>query len=185
MLQLFTTYLVLTDEEGLLLLDQHAAHERVMFEKILAELRRGSTQHLLEPVMFDVTAAEAEVLEEISGTIAGYGVSVEAFGRRSFRITALPPGLTAAEAEAFVRKVIEGLRAGQLPTDDPDWLRERAALAACHSSVRASQPLSPLEARKLLADLFACSNPAACPHGRPTHIRIDRREIEKRFRRIP
>jgi DNA mismatch repair protein MutL len=185
MLQVLSTYLALADEEGLLLVDQHAAHERVMYERILAGFDRAASQQLLQPAVVDVTAAEAEVLEEMAGSLSGYGIAVEAFGPRSFRITALPPDLRIGEAEAFVREIIEGLRAGRLPLDDPGWLRERAALAACHASVRASQRMSPPQVRELMNALFACENPAACPHGRPTYIRIDRAEIEKRFRRIP
>lgn len=185
MLQLFATYLVLTDDEGLLLVDQHAAHERILYEKILGDFQRQQTQQLLHPAVVDLTASQAEVLEELLEVLARYGIAVEVFGPRSFRVTALPAGLSGNEAEAFILKLIDGLRKDGLPSDLPDWLRERAALAACHSSVRASQKMAPLQVQSLLRDLFACENPAVCPHGRPTYIRIDRSEVEKRFRRIP
>ena len=131
MLQLFSTYIVMSDEEGLLLVDQHAAHERVLYEKILGGFEKRESQQLLHPAVMDVTASQAEVLEELSGVLGGYGITVEAFGPRSFRVTALPAGLSGGEAESFILKLIEGLRKDGLPEDLPDWLRERAALAAC------------------------------------------------------
>jgi DNA mismatch repair protein MutL len=185
MLQLFSTYIVVTDDEGLLLVDQHAAHERVMYEKMLGAFDRGAAQQLLHPVVIDLTAAQGEVLGELTEALAGYGIWVELFGNRSFRITALPAGLSEETGESFILQLLDGLRKDAIPAERPGWLRERAARAACHAAVRASQKMGPTQAQALLRDLFECANPGHCPHGRPTYIRLDRREIEKRFRRIP
>ncbi len=182
-MQLFGTYLVMPGEDGLMLVDQHAAHERVMFEKVLDTLEAGASQRLLHPVLLDLTAGEAEILEELAPKVEGYGIEVERFGPRTFRLLALPLRLPPEEAAAFLREVVERVRKEAGAPEIPDFLRELAALLACHGSVRARRRLAAEETRALLRDLFLCRDPAHCPHGRPTFITIDRREIEKRFGR--
>ena len=182
-MQLFGTYLVVPGEDGLLLVDQHAAHERVMFEKVLSSLEGGASQRLLHPVLLELSAAEAELLEEIAPWVERYGIGIERFGPRTFRLLALPVELSPGEASAFVREVIERVRKEGGAPEVPGFRRELAALLACHGSVRASRRLGAEETRALLRDLFRCEDPAHCPHGRPTFVSIDRREIEKRFGR--
>lgn len=181
--QLFATYLVSLRPDGLVLVDQHAAHERVLFERTLALLNSGSMQKLLHPLHLDLGAAEVEILEELLPELEKSGVEIQRFGARSFRLTGMPLELSEEGAAAFVRDLIERVRTGEATPAVPDFRRHLAAVIACHGSVRANQKLSPEEARSLLRDLFRTGDPAHCPHGRPTFIRLEREEIEKRFKR--
>jgi len=181
--QLFSTYLVTTRPEGLVIVDQHAAHERILYEKILASLEKCASQRLLHPPVLDLSPAEVEVLEELLSKIAAFGIEVEPFGPRSYRVTALPPELPEERAGDFIRELIDRARSGEAAPAVEDFRHHLAAVAACHSSVRARERLTPLEAKRLLDDLFRARDPAHCPHGRPTFIRLDRSEIEKRFKR--
>jgi DNA mismatch repair protein MutL len=181
--QLFSSYLVSIRPEGLLIVDQHAAHERIHYERILANLQKGETQRLLHPTVLDLSSAEAEVLEELIPEAAAFGIEVESFGPRSYRITALPPDLPEDNAGAFLRDLIERARSGEATPGVADFRHRLAAVMACHASVRAKEPLAAEEARALLKDLYQAKDPAHCPHGRPTFIRLEREEIEKRFKR--
>jgi DNA mismatch repair protein MutL len=181
-LQLFGTYIVCPSPEGLVLVDQHAAHERIVYERILARPASGASQRLLEPALFDTSPGEEAALEKLRTALDGLGVVVEPIGPRAWRLLALPVELDAASAVAFVRELLaQALAGGPSPADD---LRHRAAaLLACHTSVRANQRLGAAAVAALLSDLARTGNPGACPHGRPTSITIDRDEIERRFKR--
>jgi DNA mismatch repair protein MutL len=181
--QLFATYLVSLRPDGLVLVDQHAAHERVLFERTLELLDKGSMQKLLHPLHLDLSSAEVEILEELLPELEKSGVEIQRFGARSFRLTGMPLELTEQGAADFVRGLIERVRTGETTPSVPDFRRHIAAVIACHGSVRANQKLGPEEARSLLRDLFRTGDPAHCPHGRPTFIRLEREEIEKRFKR--
>jgi len=181
--QLFDSYLVSLRPEGLVLTDQHAAHERVLYEKILARDAAGAGQLLLEPVLLELGPGEAEALEEVRGELAAVGVDIEPFGPRAWRIRALPPELPPVEAAAFVREMLAADRAGEPGPRVADFRHRAAALLACHGAVRARRRLTEAEAAALLADLARTESPGCCPHGRPTAITIDRAEIERRFKR--
>ncbi len=180
--QLFGTYLVCPGPEGLVLVDQHAAHERVLYERFLA--RTGaSSQQLLEPLVLECSPTEEQALQSVRPALASVGVAVEPFGPRAWRVSALPPELPPREATALLRQLVAlALQEGAPPRVEE--FRHRAAAAlACHAAVRANRRLGAAETAALLADLARCENPAACPHGRPTAITIDRAEIERRFKR--
>jgi DNA mismatch repair protein MutL len=181
--QLFDTYLVTLLPDALVLTDQHAAHERILYERILARAAGGASQLLLEPMILDVGPAEAGALEQVRAELAGIGLEIEPSGPRSWRIRSLPPELPPAEAEAFVRDLLATGREGAAPPGVPPFRHRAAALLACHGAVRALRRLAPAEAASLLADLARTGNPGSCPHGRPTAISIDRAEIERRFKR--
>jgi DNA mismatch repair protein MutL len=165
------------------LVDQHAAHERVVYERTLASLRRESMQELLHPFHLDLDPAEAELLEGLLPELEKFGIAIGRLGPRSFRVTGIPVRLSEEEASAFIRDVVGRVRRGETAPSVPEFRKHLAASVACHGSVRARQKLSAREADALLKDLFLAEDPAHCPHGRPTFIRIDRDEIEKRFRR--
>jgi DNA mismatch repair protein MutL len=181
--QLFATYLVLVQPEGLVLVDQHAAHERILYEKVLRNLEKGKNQRLLHPAVLELSPAEESILEGLTAELEGFGIEIEPFGPRTFRLTSLPFDLPEEGAIAFVRELIERVRRGEAKPTVADLRGHVAALMACHGSVRANQKLEPEEAQALLKDLFLADDPAHCPHGRPTFILLERDEIEKRFKR--
>ncbi len=194
--QLRATFLVAEGPEGMLLVDQHAAHERVVYERLLAR-RGGETpdqQALLEPVLVELGAAQAAALAGHDEALAALGFTLEPFGERALRVRALPPallrggplaGADGAGAGGRVRAALEAILddladpgAGSGALHDPV-----AASAACHGSVRAGMTLAPDEMAALLRDLEACRNPHTCPHGRPTFVGFPASDLERQFGR--
>jgi DNA mismatch repair protein MutL len=182
--QLFGTYLVTLGPEGLVITDQHAAQERIVYERILARDGCAPSQLLLAPPLLELSPADAEALDTVLVDLRRVGLDVERFGPRSWRVRALPPELNPAEAEAFVREMVALVRQGEVAPRVEAFRVRAAAALACRSSVRAGRRLAPAEADALLRELARTENPAVCPHGRPTSITIDRAEIEKRFKRV-
>jgi DNA mismatch repair protein MutL len=140
-------------------------------------------QKILHPFHLDLDPAEAELMEELLPQLEEFGIEIGRFGHRSFRVTGIPFELTEDETAAFVRDIVGSVRRGETTPSVPEFRKHLAASVACHGSVRARQKLNVEEAEALLKDLFLAEDPAHCPHGRPTFIRIDRDEIEKRFKR--
>jgi DNA mismatch repair protein MutL len=181
--QLFASYLVCLGPEGLVLVDQHAAHERITYERTLDLLKTEGTQRLLQPFHFDLDAAETELLDTLLPDLEELGIEIGRTGDRDFRITAMPFTISRQGAVACIRDILDKVRRGEAAPKVPDFRKHLASSVACHSSVRAHRKLAPEEASALLQDLFQAEDPAHCPHGRPTFITIGRYEIEKRFGR--
>jgi DNA mismatch repair protein MutL len=177
------TYLVAVDGEDLVLIDQHAAHERVLYEQAQKALEGSppARQSLLLPLTLDLTPDEAQTLEEYREDLRKLGFDVGPFGGRSVLVEAIPADLKRWENGQVLRDILEEM--GQASGAKEDRISHVAASYACHSSVRAGDTLSPEEQTALLARLFACKDWHRCPHGRPTVVRLDRGEIERRFRR--
>jgi len=182
-LQLFGTYIVCPTPEGLVLVDQHAAHERILYERFLARPENSAGQHLLEPVLFDAAPGEEDTLETLRPVLEALGVVIEPIGPHAWRLLALPVELDASGAVAFVREMSALALAGETPARVEDFRHRAAAVLACHTAVRANQRLGAGGIAALLADLARTGTPGACPHGRPTCITIDRDEIQRRFKR--
>lgn len=178
--QLDATYILATDGSALVLVDQHAAHERVAYESIAEHARRGAPvgEPLLIPYTIELDAAETVRFEASREALAAAGLDAEPFGERTYRIVATPAGYG---ARAFaVRDYVEAL-AGDVPGLDA---RERVwASLACHSVVRAGDALEASEMSALLARLVRCENPMHCPHGRPTMVRIEPEAVARMFKR--
>ena len=178
--QLDDTYVLATDGSALVLVDQHAAHERVAFEAIAERARSGNvpSEPLLVPYTIELDATEAERFERSRDALLAAGLVAEPFGERCYRIVATPPGYG---ARAFdVRAYVADL------ADDVAGLdaRERVwASLACHSVVRAGERLEHAEMTALLARLVRCENPMHCPHGRPTIVRIEADAVARMFKR--
>jgi DNA mismatch repair protein MutL len=180
------TYIVATDGEELLLVDQHTAHERVRFERITAQLAAGAveSQLLLVPLVFTPSPAVRPLLEAGAAELAALGYEVEGFGGGAVRIGAVPAVLAATDPAQALEAVLRDL----LEREGSQWLvaslRERlAATLACHSAVRAGQPLPPDAMAAIVRDLAGTSHPTLCPHGRPTIVRIPRAELTRWFGR--
>jgi DNA mismatch repair protein MutL len=180
------TYIVASDGEELLLVDQHTAHERVRFEQVVAglEAQDAESQLLLAPVVAAFEPRLLPAVEAHGDTLRGVGYDVEPFGGGSVRIRAIPPLLAgrdpAAALQAMLRDLLEREAAQWLVADARDRL---AATLACHSAVRAGQPLPVETMSAIVRDLSAAAHPRLCPHGRPTLARIPRGDVSRWFGR--
>ncbi|BCV25035.1 DNA mismatch repair endonuclease MutL [Gelria sp. Kuro-4] len=183
--QILDTYLVASGPEGLYLIDQHAAHERILFEQLLAEAERGTVavQQLAVPQTITVTEPELAVWREGSDTWRRIGFDLAEFGADTLVLRAAPKVLTLGAAVRLVQDLLEQPPAGEQGA----WERERhrlLSLLACHGAIRAGRPLSLAEGKELLAQLARCRHPYNCPHGRPTCLCLTKRELDKRFLRL-
>lgn len=181
----FSTYIVLEDQEDLILMDQHAAHERILFEHLLERSAQGviPAQPLLFPVMLDVTAREAQVLETERELLESLGFRYDAFGAQSTAIRAIPGNAGEIIPDAALRAALDDLL-GERPASRDEARATLFASMACKAAVKAGDRLDEKGIRSLLLELSGLKNPYQCPHGRPVLFRITRRELEKRFRRI-
>jgi DNA mismatch repair protein MutL len=184
--QLEDSFIIATDDEGLLLIDQHVAHERVLFDKYraLEAERRTESQQLLVPETFDLTPAQAAVFDQLAPELEHYGFDLMRLSGRTVAIKATPADLPASEARNMLSELLE--------TVDPekkgsarDTLRDEiAASLACHAAIKVNMPLAPEKMRWLIDRLLQTSSPTTCPHGRPVILRLKTRDILKGFHRI-
>jgi DNA mismatch repair protein MutL len=186
--QLALTYLVGESGGDLILIDQHAAHERVLFEQLMDRRAAGGvpSQGLVTPAILEVSRAEDALLAEIGPALRGFGFEVEPFGRDVVRLTAVP-ALAAARApedvfRACLRDLTDGL-ATRGPQAGRDLMERLAIATACHTAVRAGDRLDPPMMARLLADLAQARDPFSCFHGRPTIVRVRGRDLERWFYR--
>ena len=180
--QASNTYLVAEGSDGLYLIDQHAAHERVLFEKVSREVseRTPQVQAVLEPVTVELSPGQEELLQASIGLLERYGFIVEPFGDRTYLLRGLPAVVSVASPGKALLAVLDLMAFEGL-------LREReealAASIACHSAVRAGMSLTQKEMDELVLQLESCNNPHTCPHGRPTMIRLSSSHLEREFGR--
>ena len=179
------SYLVCQDGQDLILIDQHAAHERIGFERLRQQYRQGNipSQSLLFPVVIEVDFAEAEALREALPHLERLGLIVEPFGGKSYVLKDIPQLLDAGRAEQLLRDLAAELRQIGQSTLAEDALEQVLILMACHGVIRANQALSPAQMMALLRDLDRVDFGAQCPHGRPVMVRQRLPEIEKLFKR--
>ena len=180
------TFIIAIDDEGVAIIDQHVAHERVLFERVMETLTAGrlESQRLLTPILIEMSQAERQALAQHTATLERFGLEIEEFGGDSLRLSAVPAILEPAECEAAVRALagdLEGLDAG---SGVQEALRRIAATMACHAAVKANYPLTMEKMRFILEELRRTAYSSVCPHGRPVVLRMSRREIEKNFQRI-
>jgi len=180
------TFIIAVDDEGVAIIDQHVAHERVLFEQVMERLTSGrmESQRLLTPILLDMPPAQRDVLRLHAATLERFGMEVEEFGGDSVRLSAVPALLDPAECEATVRALAEDLEGLAGGTGVDDALRKIAATMACHAAVKANYPLTLDKMRYILEELRRTAYSSVCPHGRPVVLRLTRREIEKNFQRI-
>jgi DNA mismatch repair protein MutL len=177
-----TTYVIAEGPAGLYLIDQHAAHERVLYERFLRAETAGAkvSQPLLAPVVLELTPVQGALVTSLGGAMADHGFAVEPFGDGGYLLRAAPAGLRRDDpARAFV-ELLDLLTREDAPVDPR--LRVAASLA-CHAAVRAGQGLAAEEMRDLIEQLEACEAPQTCPHGRPTMLHLSADELAKRFSR--
>jgi DNA mismatch repair protein MutL len=180
------TFILAVDDEGIAIIDQHVAHERVLFEQVMEKLTSGrlESQRLLTPIVIELTAAQRQALAQHRTTLERFGMEIEEFGGDSLHLSAVAAILNPAECEATVRALAEDLEGLDTGSRVEDALRKIAALMACHAAVKANYPLTLDKMRYILEELRRTAYSSVCPHGRPVVLRITRREVEKNFQRI-
>jgi DNA mismatch repair protein MutL len=184
--QLEESFIIATDDEGLLLIDQHVAHERVLFDKYraLEAERRTESQQLLVPETFDLTPAQAAVFDQLAPEFETYGFELMRLSGRTVAIRAVPADLPAGEARNMLSELLDTVDA-EKKTSARETLRDEiAASLACHAAIKVNMPLAPEKMRWLIDRLLQTSSPTTCPHGRPIILRLQMRDILKSFHRI-
>lgn len=182
--QIGQTYIVAEGPTGLYLVDQHAAHERILYEELRGQMLKAAvdSQLLLNPVMIEPSPAAIEVIETEGGALASLGFRLEPFGSGVYAIRAIPGILRRRDVAAAVLGLVEEMASG----GEGEWLERLAITTACHSAIRAGQTLSPEEMRQLILQLERCTQPRHCAHGRPTMLHLSQLELEREFgRRAP
>ncbi len=176
--QVADTYIILKSPEGLVIVDQHAAHERIRYERFLRDVKEGKSQQLLEPIVLNLNFSDYQRALEIKDELRRYGFIIEDFGNNAVIVRAIPPLLTKKDAEEAIREVVSlGPRALQERRD------EIIKLISCKGAIKANQKLSTFEMEELINQLLRCENPYTCPHGRPTMIKLKVEDLEKMFKR--
>jgi DNA mismatch repair protein MutL len=180
------TFIIAIDDEGIAIIDQHVAHERVLFERVMQRLTQGrlESQRLLEPLVVELSASGCEVLLRRAAELDRFGFEVSAFGGNSVRFAAVPALLLRDEIVASVRALAHDLDDLDRGATVDEALKRIAALTACHAAVKANAPLTPEKMAHILEELRRTAYSTVCPHGRPVMLRLTRREIEKNFQRI-
>jgi DNA mismatch repair protein MutL len=180
------TYIVLEYDQGLILLDQHAAHERILYESLKkrsSEIKKRS-QQLLVPETFDMGFAESDILEKLIPLFEDIGFYIEPFGGNTFVVKAIPTILEGKEMQSLIREIVDKILETGISHDLTSTMDTSYKLMACHGAIKASQKLSEPQIKGLLQQLDKCSTPSHCPHGRPTWIRWELKFLEKSFHRI-
>jgi DNA mismatch repair protein MutL len=180
------TFIIAVDDEGVAIIDQHVAHERVLFERVMEKLNAGrlEAQRLLVPIVLDLAPAAHDALVGRAAELERLGFEIDTFGSGSIKVTAVPALLNAEDSARALRALaddVEGLDKG---AHVQEALRRLASTTACHAAVKANHPLSRDKMMHILDELRATAYSTVCPHGRPVMLRLTRREIEKNFDRI-
>jgi DNA mismatch repair protein MutL len=178
-------YVLMENSDGLVLVDQHAAHERILFEELRRRMEEQGvpSQRMLLPQIFSLPPRDAEWVERNGTILQKMGIGIESFGGNSFRVDTLPAFLEIADAADFLRRVIDELTATSRSSSPLRLGEDMIAKTVCRHAVKANDPLRYPEIEKLIRDLLACDLPYCCPHGRPTMIQISHAELEKKFGR--
>jgi DNA mismatch repair protein MutL len=180
--QVGASYIIAEGPEGLYLIDQHAAHERVMYEKIRSQLvtQTADQQPLLDPMVIELDPHEAAVMERSLAELNKIGFEIEPFGPQSFTLRAIPALMAGVDIRERMHLILRELSDGGV---GESWLDSVAISAACHTSIRAGQVLSIAEMRELVNQLEQTVHPRACGHGRPTMLLMSQVDLEKQFAR--
>jgi DNA mismatch repair protein MutL len=184
--QLDESFIIATDNDGLLLIDQHVAHERILFDKYraLESTRLVESQHLLIPETFDLTPAQAAVFDTVATELESYGFELMRLSGRTVAIKAAPADLPAGEARNMLAELLDTVDAEKKGSARETLRDDIAATLACHAAIKVNMPLSPEKMRWLIDRLLKTSSPTTCPHGRPVILRLATRDILKGFHRI-
>ncbi|MBU4599289.1 MAG: DNA mismatch repair protein MutL, partial [Proteobacteria bacterium] len=183
--QLHGLYVLCSSPQGLILVDQHAAHERLTYERLKAGLAQGEMprQGLLTPQTLELTPGEAAWAGEQAAQWARLGLELEPFGGNTWAIRAVPPHLAGGDPRPAVRDLLSQMSASGLPVETPEFVETALRSLACHGSVRQGQRLKPAELEELVDRICALPPPLTCPHGRPVMLLLSRHELDRSFKR--
>jgi DNA mismatch repair protein MutL len=185
--QLHNLYIVCESEGGLVLIDPHAAHERILFEQLKqrGNDRPSAAQRLLVPETLELNFREAEILGQMLADLKRLGLEIEPFGKNTFVVKAVPALLSGRDVRPMIYEIVEKTAAIGYSPGLENIVDQCRMVMACHAAIRANQQLGDAQIKDLLHQLDECENPAHCPHGRPTWIRWDLATLEKLFKRMP
>lgn len=183
--QLFDTYWLIEFEDKFYMMDQHAAHEKVLYERTMNKLHNKTigTQMILPPIVLSLNMHEEEIYKTNQDIFKRLGYEIEEFGGNEYKVTGIPAGLPKMDYKQLLIDVLDGL-SEESAGKDPDIITEKVASMSCKAAVKGNNRLSFNEAFELMDELMKAENPYNCPHGRPTLIMMSRYEIEKKFKRI-
>lgn len=184
--QVFDTYWLVEFRDSLYIIDQHAAHERVLYERTLKGMknREFTSQYLSPPIILNLSMKEAQLLNENMDRFARIGFEIEPFGGDEYAVRAVPDNLFSIAKKDLLMEMIDDLSDGISTTMTPELIDEKVASMSCKAAVKGNNRLSAQEVDALIGELLTLDNPYHCPHGRPTIIAMTRRELEKKFKRI-
>jgi DNA mismatch repair protein MutL len=184
--QIRNSFILAVNEDGLWIIDQHVAHERVLFERVLRQraAQQVESQRLLMPLIVELTPAQQAVFSEIATELAHNGFEAEPFGSRSIAVKVSPAGVDAAQIEHMLNEVLEQLTREDQATNLEAVRTRIAASIACHAAIKVNMPLEQNKMEWLLAELAKTQHPMSCPHGRPVVLRYTMTEIQRAFKRI-
>ena len=184
--QVMGTYILAESQAGLMMIDQHAAHERIVYESLKKRYLSLEviSQNLVVPEILELNFKESDILIDILRDLAGLGIIIEPFGKNTFVIKSIPSIIDEKEVKPIIIEITEKILKDKNDFSKENWLEQCLILMSCHSAVRANKSMNIKEMEKLLDDLEKCDNPMHCPHGRPTMIIMQKREMEKLFKRV-
>jgi DNA mismatch repair protein MutL len=184
--QLFDTYWLIEYEEQLYIIDQHAAHEKVLYEKKMKDLQNQviDSQYLSPPLILNLNLQESEIVQNYQELFQKNGFEIEPFGSDSYAVRAVPSGLSDIATSELLTEILNDLTDDVKSALKPEIILDKIASRSCKAAVKGNSRLSSKEAEHLISQLLELDNPYHCPHGRPTIIRISKKELEKKFKRI-
>jgi DNA mismatch repair protein MutL len=184
--QIRNSFILAVNEDGLWILDQHVAHERVLFERVLKQraVRKVESQRLLMPIVLELSPAQQAVFAEISDELQHNGFEAEPFGARSVAVKVAPAGVDASAIERMLHDLLDQFSREEQSLNLEKIRSSIAASIACHAAIKVNMPLEQNKMEWLLAELAKTEHPMSCPHGRPVVLRYSVRDIQKAFKRI-
>jgi len=184
--QIRNSFILAVNEDGLWIVDQHVAHERVLFERILKQraVQRVESQRLLMPIVLELSPAQQAVFAEIAEELQHNGFEAEPFGARSVAVKVVPAGVDAAAVEHMLHELLDQISREEQSLNLEKIRGRIAASIACHAAIKVNMPLEQNKMDWLLAELAKTDHPMSCPHGRPVVLRYSVKDIQKAFKRI-
>jgi DNA mismatch repair protein MutL len=184
--QVSSSFIVAVNAQGLWIVDQHVAHERVLFEQHLAARRAGKveSQRMLMPIVVELSPRQIVIFEKIAEELSANGFEVEPMGPRSFAILSMPAGIISSDAEKLLTEILDGIERENAAISIETLQAKIAASTACHAAIKINMPLDQAKMEWLLGALAGTDCPMSCPHGRPVVLRYSVKEIERAFHRI-
>jgi DNA mismatch repair protein MutL len=184
--QIRNSFILATNQDGLWIIDQHVAHERVLFERILKQraAQKVESQRLLMPIILELAPAQQAVFAEIADELARNGFEAEPFGARSVAVKVAPAGVEASQVEHMLHELLDQISREEQSLNLEKIRTRIAASIACHAAIKVNMPLEQNKMEWLLSELAKTDHPMSCPHGRPVVLRYSVKDIQKAFKRI-